>query len=123
MGCSQNKKTLILGLKDEIKKLQDLKWKILKEKDKIENDRKFYSQSDEDLDFQNKKLTSSYTNLEKEYARLLELREQESSISKRVSGLEIEKTKNESEFNDLKQELSQKQQQLLKISDEINSIF
>ena len=123
MGCSQNKKTLILGLKDEIKKLQDLKWKILKEKDKIENDRKFYSQSDEDLDFQNKKLTSSYTNLEKEYARLLELREQESSISKRVSGLEIEKTKNESEFNDLKQEPSQKQQQLLKISDEINSIL
>ena len=123
MGCSQNKETLIVGLKDEIKKLQDLISKILKEKDKIENDIKFYSQSDEDLDFQNKKLTSSYTNLEKEYARLLELREQESSISKRVSGLEIEKTKNESEFNDLKQEPSQKQQQLLKISDEINSIL
>ena len=95
MGCSQNRAEALKELQEEIKKLKEMKSKILIATDTTKEASKIYDLSDEELGFLVKKYTKEYEDLQLELQRLENLGTQESVIKSKQATAELLKSEKE----------------------------
>lgn len=120
MGCNQSREVAISGLKDQIKHLHEQKSKLLIEKDKLKPVAALYSLSEEELALQNRLLSAECTKMTEELARLEGLKEKKSKIQARIEELTTETLKNEGFLISSLNTLSEKKQEYLKTTEDVN---
>ena len=123
MGCSQNRAEALKELQEEIKKLKEMKSKILIATDTTKEASKIYDLSDEELGFLVKKYTKEYEDLQLELQRLENLGTQESVIKSRIELLNNSIKDSEETFDALQKSVEAKKQEYIKSTEKLNLIL
>lgn len=123
MGCSQSKESIALGLRDEIKALQQKKSQTLLELDSLKDSLKFFSMTEEEKVYSVRRLTQESEALQVEFNRIQTLTSQIEELSGKVQYLECEVKEKSQLFEQLEATCEKKKQDYLRIVEESNQIM
>ncbi|OMJ87346.1 hypothetical protein SteCoe_10941 [Stentor coeruleus] len=123
MGCCGSKQAASYETGSEIRRLEEEKSKLLMEQDSLKEAETLYSQSEEEVAFMCKRLTTSLINLQNEETRLESLASLASEITKRIQDLDEKIQQSESEYHMLQNVITNKKQELLEKTEELSHIL
>ena len=123
MGCTQNKETIVFGLKDEIKRLQEQKSKLIIEKDELKKPSAYFSSSEADLSIMIRKLTKECSTLHDEIFRLEEIQAEKAIIIENADAIKEKIVESETILNSSLVILDEKRQECLIRTEQLNKIL
>ena len=123
MGCSQDKETVGLGLKDEIKRLQEQKSKLIIEKDELKKPSAYYSSSEADLILMIRKLTNECSTLNEKISSLEEISTKKNDIIAQTDAIKAEILESEADLISSLTILAEKRQECLLCTEQLNKIL
>lgn len=123
MGCCGSKQAAGHEIESEIRRLEENKSKLLMEQDSLKEAEALYGQSEEEVAFMCKRLTTSLINLQNEETRLESLSSLANEITKRIQDLDEHIQQSESEYQMLQSTITNKKQELLDKTEELSHIL